>query len=119
MTDAETYRLNDRYARDEGTVFMTGIEALARLPIEQLRVDRRNGLNTAAFTAGYPGSPLGGLDGALAAAAREASDLPIELRPSVNEEYAATAVDLIRGYEHIKLANVERFRARVAELTSS
>lgn len=92
MTDASTYRLSDRYTRDEGTVFMTGIQALARLPIEQLRVDRRNGLRTAAFAAGYPGSPLGGLDGALAAAAREAPDLPITVRPSVNEEYAATAV---------------------------
>jgi indolepyruvate ferredoxin oxidoreductase len=92
VTDAETYRLSDRYTRDEGTVFMTGIQALSRLPIEQLRVDRRNGLHTAAFAAGYPGSPLGGLDSALSQAAREAPDLPITLRPSVNEEYAATAV---------------------------
>ncbi len=92
MTDADTYRLSDRYRRDEGTVFMTGIQALARLPIEQLRIDRRNGRSTAAFAAGYPGSPLGGLDGAFAAAAREAADLPIILRPSVNEEHAATAV---------------------------
>jgi indolepyruvate ferredoxin oxidoreductase len=92
MTDADTYRLSDRYTRDEGTVFMTGIQALARLPIEQLRVDRRHGLTTAAFVAGYPGSPLGGIDGAFAQAHREASDLPVTLRPSVNEEYAATAV---------------------------
>jgi indolepyruvate ferredoxin oxidoreductase len=92
MTDADTYRLSDRYRRDAGTVFMTGIQALARLPVEQLRVDRRNGLSTAAFAAGYPGSPLGGLDRAFADAAGQASDLPITLRPSVNEEYAATAV---------------------------
>ncbi|MEQ8842609.1 MAG: indolepyruvate ferredoxin oxidoreductase family protein [Acidimicrobiales bacterium] len=92
MTDADTYRLSDRYTHDAGTVFMTGIQALARLPVEQLRVDRRNGLRTAAFAAGYPGSPLGGLDSALAAAAKEAADLPVVLRPSVNEEYAATAV---------------------------
>ena len=92
MTDADTYRLSDRYTQDEGTVFMTGLQALARLPVEQLRVDRRAGLRTAAFAAGYPGSPLGGLDGALVRAAREAADLPITLRPSVNEEYAATAV---------------------------
>ena len=92
MTDADTYRLSDRYTKDHGTVFMTGIQALARLPIEQLRVDRQNGLQTAAFAAGYPGSPLGGLDSALSRAARDAADLPIILRPSVNEEYAATAV---------------------------
>jgi len=90
MTD--TYRLTDRYTQDHGTVFMTGVQALARLPIEQLRVDRVNGLTTAAFVAGYPGSPLGGVDSAMASAAKLASDLPIVLRPSVNEEYAATAV---------------------------
>lgn len=92
MSKTDTYRLADRYTRDEGTVFMTGIQALARLPIEQLRVDRANGLRTAAFAAGYPGSPLAGMDGALAQAAKLAPELPIHLRPSVNEEYAATAV---------------------------
>jgi len=90
MTD--TYRLTDRYTRDHGTVFMTGVQALARLPLEQLRVDRANGLATAAFVAGYPGSPLGGFDSAMASAAKLAPDLPIITRPSVNEEYAASAV---------------------------
>jgi len=90
MTD--TYRLSDRYTHDHGTVFMTGVQALARLPLEQLRVDRVNGLSTAAFIAGYPGSPLGGVDSAMSAAAGLAPDLPIVLRPSLNEEYAATAV---------------------------
>ena len=51
MATTDTYRLTDRYTRDDGTVFMTGIQALARLPIEQLRVDRANGLRTAAFAA--------------------------------------------------------------------
>lgn len=92
MAKTDVYQLTDRYTRDEGTVFMTGIQSLARLPIEQLRVDRANGLHTAAFTAGYPGSPLAGMDGALAQAAALAPELPIHLRPSVNEEYAATAV---------------------------
>ena len=92
MSEPSSYQLSDRYTNDTGTVFMTGIQALARLPLEQLRVDRRNGRTTAAFAAGYPGSPLGGLDGALAQAVRHDPDLPIELRPSVNEEYAATAV---------------------------
>ena len=92
MSTADTYLLTDRYTRDEGTVFMTGIQALARLPIEQLRVDRANGLRTAAFAAGYPGSPLAGIDGALSHAVAQTPELPIHLRPSVNEEYAATAV---------------------------
>lgn len=90
MTD--TYRLSDRYTSDTGTVFMTGIQALARLPIEQLRVDRAAGLRSAAFASGYPGSPLGGLDGAFDAAIRAVPDLPFTHQPGINEEYAATAV---------------------------
>ncbi len=60
--DREHYDLADRFAADAGTVFLSGVQALARIPIEQLRVDRRDGLNTAAFVSGYPGSPLGGFD---------------------------------------------------------
>ncbi len=90
MTD--TYRLADRYRLDTGTVYMTGIQALARLPIEQLRVDRAEGLNTAAYASGYPGSPLGGLDGAFDSAAREVPDLPFTHCHAINEEYAATSV---------------------------
>lgn len=95
MTATESnrsYRLSDRFTNDYGTVFLTGIQAMARLPLEQLRADRAAGLNTAAFAAGYPGSPLGGLDSALARAVRESGESDVVLRPSVNEEYAATAV---------------------------
>ena len=95
MTATESnrsYRLSDRFANDSGTVFLTGIQAMARLPLEQLRADRAAGLNTAAFAAGYPGSPVGGLDSALERAVRESGETAVVLRPSVNEEYAATAV---------------------------
>ena len=92
MTVADTYRLSSRYTDDSGTVFMTGLQALARLPIEQLRADRLAGLRTAAFVSGYPGSPVGGYDGDLAKAIAEAPDLPIVLEPAVNEEQAVTAV---------------------------
>ena len=71
---------------------MTGLQALARLPIEQLRADRLAGLSTAAFVSGYPGSPVGGYDGDLARAIEQAPDLPIVLAPALNEEQAATAV---------------------------
>ncbi len=76
MTATESYDLDDRYLADHGTVFLTGIQALARLPLEQLRADRRAGWHTAAFVSGYPGSPLGGYDGAVAAAARLAAGSP-------------------------------------------
>ena len=92
MTIAETYRLSSRYTDDSGTVYMTGLQALARLPVEQLRADRLAGLHTAAFISGYPGSPLGGYDAEVTKAIAEASDLPIVLAPAINEEQAATAV---------------------------
>ena len=86
------YQLTDRYLADQGTVFLTGIQALARLPLEQLRADQRAGLNTAAFVSGYQGSPLGGYGDAVKAAARFAPKLPLTFRQGMNEEYAATAV---------------------------
>ena len=86
------YDLADRTTRDDGTVFLTGVQALARLPVEQLRVDRHSGLNTAAFVSGYPGSPLAGLDLEMERATRDSPELPIVLRPAVNEELAVSAV---------------------------
>ena len=71
---------------------MSGVQALARIPIEQLRVDRAAGLHTAAFISGYQGSPLGGFDQEIARAARLVPDLDIVCRPAVNEELGATAV---------------------------
>ena len=53
------YELADRYRVEDGRVFLSGLQALARLPVDQLRIDRRNGLHTAAFVSGYQGSPVG------------------------------------------------------------
>src|SRR5207244_10876166 len=89
---AERHRRIDRYLADSGVVFLTGLQALARLPLEQLRADRRAGLKTAALISGYPGSPLGGYDVTVASAARLAPDLRVICRPAMNEEYAASAV---------------------------
>lgn len=88
---ATSYALTDRYRLRSGRAFMSGVQALARLPVEQLRVDRDAGLNTAAFVSGYQGSPLGGFDQEVARAARLVPDLPIVCRPAVNEELGATA----------------------------
>ncbi len=88
----DDYQLSDRYQRQEGQVLLTGIQALARIPIEQLRRDRAAGLHTAAFLSGYPGSPLGGLDQEIARAAAMVPDLPIVHQPAVNEELGATSV---------------------------
>ncbi len=103
MTDLEQkgsstttpYSLDDRYSRDDGTVFATGVQAVARIMLEQLRVDRANGLRTAAFASGYPGSPLASLDRELANVAKiaqRAGDHTFVFLPGLNEELAATAV---------------------------
>ena len=92
LGERNQYSINDRYVEDAGRVFLTGVQALARLPIQQLRADRRRGLNTAALLAGYPGSPLAGLNFEIENAKQLVPDLPIVHRPLLNEEHGATAV---------------------------
>jgi len=90
--EQKQYSIRDRYIQDSGKVFLTGVQALARLPIQQLRTDRNKGLNTASFLAGYPGSPLAGLNFEIENAKNLVPDLPIVHRPLLNEEHGATAV---------------------------
>jgi indolepyruvate ferredoxin oxidoreductase len=93
MTDSLIrYALTDRYLQTEGRVLLTGIQALARIPLDQLRTDAGAGHRTAAFASGYPGSPLGGLDQEFSRAQQLAADLPFIHQPAVNEELGATAV---------------------------
>ena len=61
----ETVTLDDKYALESGRAFMSGVQALVRLPMLQRLRDARSGLNTAGFISGYRGSPLGGYDQAL------------------------------------------------------
>src|SRR3546814_6652267 len=51
--------LDDKYALDRGRVFLTGTQALVRLPMMQRQRDLAAGLDTAAYVTGYRGSPLG------------------------------------------------------------
>lgn len=85
-------KLSDKYVLESGTVYLTGIQALVRLPVDQMRRDRRAGLNTGAFISGYEGSPLGGYDMALARSGKLLGEYNIHFRPGVNEDLAATAV---------------------------
>ena len=55
----DNYELLDRYRRESGRVFLTGTQALVRIPLMQRTIDRAAGLNTAGFISGYRGSPLG------------------------------------------------------------
>jgi hypothetical protein len=77
--------LEDRFERYETPVHITGIQAIARVIIEQQRRDRARGLDTAGFVSGYPGSPLGG-------------------------------VDIVCGYEQLKLDSAAQFQGRLAAL---
>ena len=84
--------LDDKYTLDKGRAFMTGIEALVRLPILQHQRDLDRGLNTACFISGYRGSPIGGLDQALWKAKNFTEAHNIHFLPGVNEDLAMTAV---------------------------
>ena len=84
--------LDDKYTLDKGQVYLTGTQALVRLPLMQYRRDQANGLNTAGFISGYRGSPLGAFDQNLWAAQSYLDDHHIEFSPGINEDLGATAV---------------------------
>jgi indolepyruvate ferredoxin oxidoreductase len=84
--------LDDKYLLCDGQSFMTGIQALVRLPLEQRRRDAREGRNTATFISGYQGSPLGTYDMELERAGKLLDEHHVVFQPGVNEELAATAV---------------------------
>jgi indolepyruvate ferredoxin oxidoreductase len=88
----ESVTLDDKYALDKGRAFMSGVQALVRLPMLQRVRDARAGLNTAGFISGYRGSPLGGYDQALWAAKKHLQNNHVVFTPGVNEELGATAV---------------------------
>jgi indolepyruvate ferredoxin oxidoreductase len=88
----ETVSLDDKYSLDSGRAFMSGVQALVRLPMLQRKRDAIAGLNTAGFISGYRGSPLGGYDQALWGAKKHLAAQNIVFQPGVNEELGATAV---------------------------
>lgn len=114
--------LLDRYRDGRGRAHLTGIDALCRLPIEQVRRDRRAGLDIRAFISGYPGSPLAGIDLELTRRRELLADLGIRHQPAVNEELALTAIagsqqvsarpdrrcDGVTGYWYGKAPGLER-----------
>lgn len=81
-----------RYRTSSGPVLMTGVQAIARLLVEQHERDQRAGRRTATFVSGYQGSPLAGLDRLLAGIPELATEHDVRLVPGVNEELAATSV---------------------------
>ncbi|WP_313885587.1 hypothetical protein [Fodinicola feengrottensis] len=84
--------LDERYSRTDGLVYLTGVQALVRLPLDVRRADARADRNTAAFVSGYEGSPLAGYDLELQRQGRLLAEQQVVFQPGVNEELAATAV---------------------------
>jgi indolepyruvate ferredoxin oxidoreductase len=90
--EAATISLDDKYTLEKGRVYISGTQALVRLPMLQKARDRKAGLNTAGFVSGYRGSPLGALDQSLWKAKQHLKDNDIVFQPGVNEDLAATSI---------------------------
>ncbi len=101
------FQLDDKYTLESGSVYMTGIQALVRLPLGQMRRDRRAGLRTGAFISGYEGSPLGGYDLALEQVRGLLAGHNIHFVPGVNEDLAATAVMGSQTYQALPNPKVD------------
>ena len=84
--------LDDKYTLDEGRVYITGTQALVRLPMMQRQRDLAAGLNTGCFISGYRGSPLGAVDQQLWQARKFLEKNQIQFQPGINEDLAATAI---------------------------
>ena len=91
MIDKE-YSLEHKYTRSEGRIYLSGVQALVRLPLMQQMRDRAAGINTAGFISGYRGSPLGGFDLELWKAKKHLAASSIEFTPGLNEDLGATMV---------------------------
>jgi indolepyruvate ferredoxin oxidoreductase len=87
-----SYQLSDNLLAPSGQVFLTGTQALVRLPLMQKALDAGCGLDTAGFISGYRGSPLGMLDQELWQARNILDQHRITFLPAINEELGATAV---------------------------
>ena len=78
-------KLDDKYKLKNGIRFLTGSQALVRIPIVQIRKDIKNNLNTACYISGYRGSPLGGYDQQILKNIDYLKSHNIHFQPGINE----------------------------------
>ncbi|KAF1712274.1 indolepyruvate ferredoxin oxidoreductase [Pseudoxanthomonas kalamensis DSM 18571] len=86
------YTLDHKYTRTDGRIYLSGVQALVRLPLMQQLRDTAAGLNTAGFISGYRGSPLGGFDLELWRARKHLEQAAVKFQPGLNEDLGATMV---------------------------
>lgn len=91
VLDAD-YTLEHKYTRTDGRIYLSGVQALVRLPLMQKLRDQAAGLNTAGFISGYRGSPLGGFDLELWRARKHLESAAVKFTPGLNEDLGATMV---------------------------
>src|ERR1700744_2119233 len=84
--------LDDKYSLDAKRIYLSGVQALVRLPMLQRERDHIAGLNTAGFISGYRGSPLGMYDHTLWRAKSFLQSQDITFISGLNEDLAATSV---------------------------
>ncbi|WDS38137.1 indolepyruvate ferredoxin oxidoreductase family protein [Pseudoxanthomonas sp.] len=84
------YTLEHKYTRTDGRIYLSGVQALVRLPLMQRLRDDAAGLNTAGFVSGYRGSPLGGFDLELWRARKHLEAAKVKFQPGLNEDLGAT-----------------------------
>jgi indolepyruvate ferredoxin oxidoreductase len=92
MVELAQVTLDDKYTLSSGRIYLSGVQALVRLPMLQRQRDQAAGLNTGGFISGYRGSPLGVYDNALWQARRFLKQHNIQFQPGINEDLAATSV---------------------------
>ncbi|MEG3157618.1 indolepyruvate ferredoxin oxidoreductase family protein [Lysobacter zhanggongensis] len=86
------YSLDHKYSRESGRIYLSGVQALVRLPLMQRLRDQAAGLDTAGFISGYRGSPLGGFDLELWRAKKHLEAAGVKFAPGLNEDLGATMV---------------------------
>ena len=103
--------LQDKYILEEGRAFMTGIQALVRLPMVQRRLDQSRGWDTGGFISGYRGSPLGALDQQLVLNRKLLEEHHVRFNPGVNEDPGGN-VDLGNPASRVPWAGTLRWSFR-------
>lgn len=83
----------DRYNTLEGQVILNGIQALVRIPIDQTRKDRKEGIRIGTYVTGYQGSPLGTVEAHFKRVPSLLKEYRIHFQAGINEDLAATALN--------------------------